>query len=131
MQDLSSRVNALISALSSNENEHINTSFLDFQSTLTKSIDYISNERTIFASLLNRAGFIVDNLNGATINLQNSKSSIIDTDFALESAKLAKGQILQHSATAMLAQANQQPNLIIGLLSRSFSSNYNIQNFTY
>jgi flagellin-like hook-associated protein FlgL len=131
MQDLANKVNALISDLSFNANGQVNKRFLDFQSTLTKAIDYISKERATFASQLNRASFIVSNLQGETVALQNSKSLIIDTDFALETAKLAKGQILQQSSTAMLAQANQEPNVIIGLLNRSFSGNYNIQNFVY
>jgi flagellin len=39
-----------------------------------------------------------------------------DTDYASETANLTKGQILQQAATAMLAQANQMPNVILTLL---------------
>jgi flagellin len=39
-----------------------------------------------------------------------------DVDYASETAKLTKGQILQQAATAMLAQANQMPNVILTLL---------------
>jgi flagellin len=48
--------------------------------------------------------------------MQASRSSIIDTDFASETAQLTKGQIMQQAATAMLAQANQMPNVILSLL---------------
>jgi flagellin len=40
----------------------------------------------------------------------------MDTDFAAETAQLTKGQILQQAATAMLAQANQMPNIVLSLL---------------
>jgi flagellin len=55
-------------------------------------------------------------LQANSTNLQNSRSSIIDTDFAAETAALTKGQIMQQAATAMLAQANQMPNVILSLL---------------
>jgi flagellin len=40
----------------------------------------------------------------------------VDTDFASETAQLTKGQIMQKASTAMLAQANQMPNVILSLL---------------
>jgi flagellin len=49
-------------------------------------------------------------------NMQNARSAIVDTDFASETAQLTKGQIMQQAATAMLAQANQMPNVILSLL---------------
>jgi len=49
-------------------------------------------------------------------NLSAARSRVIDTDYATETAKLTKGQILQQAATAMLAQANQMPNVILSLL---------------
>jgi flagellin len=48
--------------------------------------------------------------------LQTSRSAITDTNFAAETATLTKGQIMQQAATAMLAQANQMPNVILSLL---------------
>jgi flagellin len=48
--------------------------------------------------------------------MSQSRSAIIDTDFAAETANLTKGQIMQQAATAMLAQANQMPNVILSLL---------------
>jgi flagellin len=65
---------------------------------------------------MNRLSYISTNLQAQSTNLQNSRSAIIDTDFASETAKLTKGQIMQQAATAMLAQANQMPNVILSLL---------------
>jgi len=51
-----------------------------------------------------------------TAYLTAARSRIVDTDYATETASLTKGQILQQAATAMLAQANQMPNVILSLL---------------
>jgi flagellin len=80
------------------------------------AIDNISSKRATFGSQMSRLGFITTNLTAQSTNLQNSRSAIIDTDFASETAKLTKGQIMQQAATAMLAQANQMPNVILSLL---------------
>ena len=48
--------------------------------------------------------------------LDAARSNVQDTDYASETATLTKGQILQQAATAMLAQANQMPNVILSLL---------------
>lgn len=83
---------------------------------IDKALDFISTKRAEFGSQMNRLSFITSNLASSSTNLQNSRSSIIDTDFASETAKLTKGQIMQQAATAMLAQANQMPNVILSLL---------------
>ncbi|MBU3599780.1 flagellin FliC [Polynucleobacter sp. 30F-ANTBAC] len=63
-----------------------------------------------------RLNFIVDNMQTLSNNLADAQSRIIDTDYASETAKLTRGQILQQAATSMLAQANQMPNVILTLL---------------
>jgi flagellin len=60
--------------------------------------------------------YIVDNMQTLSNNLADAQSRIIDTDYASETAKLTRGQILQQAATSMLAQANQMPNVILTLL---------------
>jgi flagellin len=80
------------------------------------AIDYISSERATFGSQMNRLSYVSTNLREQSTNLQNSRSAIIDTDFAAETARLTKGQIMQQAATAMLAQANQMPNVVLSLL---------------
>ena len=81
-----------------------------------KALDYISTQRAVYGSQMNRLSYVSSNLTAQSTNLQNSRSAIIDTDFASETAKLTKGQIMQQAATAMLAQANQMPNVILSLL---------------
>ncbi len=92
------------------------TAFKNAASAVDNAIEYISTERAVFGSQMNRLSYVSTNLQAQSTNLQNSRSSIIDTDFASETAKLTKGQIMQQAATAMLAQANQMPNVILSLL---------------
>ena len=80
------------------------------------SIDLVSEQRSVMGALINRIAYISTNLEAQSTNLQSSKSAITDTDFAAETAKLTKGQIMQQAATAMLAQANQMPNVVLSLL---------------
>jgi len=80
------------------------------------AIDYISTQRATYGSQMNRLSYVSTNLREQSTNLQNSRSAIIDTDFASETAKLTRGQIMQQAATAMLAQANQMPNVVLALL---------------
>jgi flagellin len=67
-------------------------------------------------ALVGRATYSSQNLMAQSANIQNARSAIVDTDFASETAQLTKGQIMQQAATAMLAQANQMPNVILSLL---------------
>jgi len=78
--------------------------------------DFISIRRSVFGSQMNQISYMNTNLQSQSTNMQNSKSTIIDTDFAAETARLTKGQIMQQAATAMLAQANQMPNVVLSLL---------------
>jgi flagellin len=92
------------------------TAFKNAETAIDNALDYISTERGVFGSQMNRLSYISTNLTAQSTNLQNSRSSIIDTDCAAETAKLTKGQIMQQAATAMLAQANQMPNVVLSLL---------------
>ena len=60
----------------------------------------------------------INNLDQISVNLGASKGRIQDADFAAETSNLAKNQILQQAATAMLAQANASKNSILTLLIR-------------
>jgi flagellin len=60
--------------------------------------------------------YAVDNLSNISANATQSRSSIMDTDYAVTTTQLAKTQIIQQAATAMLAQANQQPQQVMQLL---------------
>lgn len=92
------------------------TAFKNMADATDQALEYISTQRATYGSQMNRISFTSTNLTAQSTNLQNSRSAIIDTDFASETAKLTKGQIMQQAATAMLAQANQMPNVILSLL---------------
>jgi flagellin len=92
------------------------TAFKNAAAAIDTALEFISTKRATFGSQMNRLSYVSTNLQAQSTNLQNSRSAIIDTDFAAETAKLTKGQIMQQAATAMLAQANQMPNVILSLL---------------
>jgi flagellin len=75
-----------------------------------------SNDRSRIGALTNQISYLNQNLEAQSTNIKSSRSNIMDTDFAAETAKLTKGQIMQQAATAMLAQANQMPNVVLSLL---------------
>lgn len=92
------------------------TAFKNAAAAVDNAIEYISTKRATFGSQMNRLSYVSTNLQAQSTNLQQSRSAMMDTDFAAETAKLTKGQIMQQAATAMLAQANQMPNVILSLL---------------
>jgi len=92
------------------------SAFSTLDTYITTSIDYVSEQRSIMGALQNRVSYIMSNLETQSTNMNSSKSAILDTDFAAETARLTKGQIMQQAATAMLAQANQMPNVVLSLL---------------
>ena len=107
-----------LSALSENSSDLATwqAQFKKTASLIDTALDWISTQRSVYGAQMNRLGFVSSNLSSSSTNLQNSRSAIMDTDFAAETAKLTKGQIMQQAATAMLAQANQMPNVILSLL---------------
>jgi len=117
MTDVGSLVTSSLASLSdSSSDDEWQAVFEDLSTAIDNAIDYISTQRAVYGSQINRLSFMTTNLQANSTNLQNSRSSIIDTDFAAETAALTKGQIMQQAATAMLAQANQMPNVILSLL---------------
>ena len=80
------------------------------------AIETISKAQANSGALNNRMDYILNNLNESTQNMQASRSRITDTDYASETSALAKQQIISQAATAMLAQANQQPQTVLSLL---------------
>ena len=83
---------------------------------IDNAINSLNNSRANLGSILNRFSSTVSNLGIATENMSAAQSRIRDTDFAKETAKLSRGQILQQAGVAMLAQANALPNTILALL---------------
>ena len=91
----------------------------DFQMVQRAAAGYItslSTQRSLLGAYQNQIEFTASNVNELASNLSAARSSVQDTDYASETATLTKGQILQQAATAMLAQANQMPNVILTLL---------------
>jgi flagellin len=83
--------------------------------TLT-AINTIDEKRGDMGALINRFQYTIANLTNISTNAAVSRSRIQDTDYAIETSNLARAQILQQAATAMLAQANQQPQTVLTLL---------------
>jgi flagellin len=65
---------------------------------------------------INRLNYAADNMTNTSMNTSASRSRIEDTDFASATTELARTQIISQAATAMLAQANQQPQSVLSLL---------------
>ena len=85
-------------------------------SAVDASIAKLSNERAKLGGISNRLDSTVANLSQVQVNLSASKGRIEDADFAQETGNLAKGQILQQAATAMVAQANASKSSVLTLL---------------
>ncbi len=84
--------------------------------TLDSAIDTITNSRASMGAYQNRLTASIANLETTSMNLSASRSRILDTDYAKETTNLAKSQIIQQAATAMLAQANQSGQSVLALL---------------
>ena len=84
--------------------------------TLDSAIDRVNQERRYLGSVQNKLQFTMSNLTSQTQNIEVSRSSIQDTDFAADAIDLAKNQILAQSATAMLAQASAISQNILSLI---------------
>jgi flagellin len=83
---------------------------------LDAAIDAVNNTRATLGSYINRLAYAADNVTNISSNATQSRSTIIDTDYAIETTNLAKNQIIQQAATAMLAQSNTQPQAVMALL---------------
>jgi flagellin len=98
----------------------IDISTLTGATTALTSIDNalttISSTRASLGAYQNRFSMAVSNLESYSTNLSASRSRILDTDYAKETTNLAKSQIIQQAATAMLAQANQSGQSVLALL---------------
>ncbi|MEZ7819407.1 MAG: flagellin [Pseudomonadales bacterium] len=83
---------------------------------LDESIGQVDSYRSELGAVANRLDHTVSNLMSRVENQSAAKSRIEDTDFAVESANLAKAQVLQQAGTAMLAQANASGQSVLSLL---------------
>ena len=82
-------------------------------------LDKVAQMRGNLGAIVNRLDHSADSVLGEITSLEAARSSILDADFSKESANLAKAQVLQQVGTAMLAQANAQPQLVSNNFNRS------------
>jgi len=92
------------------------TSALTSLALLDTAIGLVNTQRANIGAGINQMTYAVDNLSNVAANVAASRSTIMDTDYATASTQLSKTQIIQQAATAMLAQANQQPQSVLALL---------------
>ncbi len=85
-------------------------------SVLDGAMAFIDGRRAFLGAVQNRLEKTVNNLGNIIENASAARSGIIDTDFAQQTAELAKNQVLQQASTSVLAQANQLPQAALSLL---------------
>ena len=110
-------------AVSLEQFEAVVTTAINTSSQATISLQVIDNaltqmnlQRSTYGATMNRLEYAIDNLSDMFTNTQSSRSRIEDADYAKESAELARTQIIQQAATAMVAQANQQTKIVMDIL---------------
>jgi flagellin len=80
------------------------------------SLKEVNTETIKHGAHQNRFQAVIATLQVSVENQTTSRSRIMDTDYAAETATMARGQILQQAGMAMLAQANQLPNGVMALM---------------
>ena len=85
-------------------------------SSIDSALQTVNSSRAALGAVQNRFSSTIDNLQTASENLSASRSRIQDADFAAETAALSRAQVLQQAGTAMVAQANQLPQMVLQLL---------------
>jgi len=83
---------------------------------VNKSLDRIAATRATMGAVMNRLEHVIDNLTNVVMNSEASRSQIEDADYAQASTELARTQIMQQAATAVLAQANSSSQMVLKLL---------------
>ena len=83
---------------------------------IISALDTVSFARSNMGAVISRLQFTSDNLANVTAKTQESRSRIEDTDYSQATTELAKRNIIQQAAQAMLAQANQAPQMVLQLL---------------
>jgi flagellin len=114
--DLSLAQSAVSANLTSDTAATATTAFQMVQRAANAYVVQLGKQRSLLGAYQNQMEFTLANITELSSNLSSARSRVIDTDYASETAALTRGQILQQAATAMLAQANQMPNVILTLL---------------
>jgi flagellin len=84
--------------------------------SIDTAIGTLNTQRSTIGAAVNRLSHALDNLTNVAANATDSRSKIEDTDYATATSDLARQQIIAQAATAILAQANQQPQYVLSLL---------------
>jgi flagellin len=84
--------------------------------SLDTAIAALAANRSVIGAAVNRLTHAADNAANIAQNVTASRSRVTDTDYAAATSELARSQIIQQAATAILAQANQQPQSVLSLL---------------
>jgi len=115
-QRLSTTTNDVSLSQSVRDTANTTANFQMVQRAADAYVTALTTQRSLLGAYQNQIDYTVSNVTELSANLAAAKSNVVDTDYATETAALTKGQILQQAATAMLAQANQMPNVILSLL---------------
>jgi flagellin len=83
---------------------------------LDEAMDKVNATRATMGAVMNRLDHVINNLTNVSMNMSSSRSQIEDADYASSSTELAKTQIMQQAATAVLAQANTSQQSVLKLL---------------
>lgn len=83
---------------------------------LDVALDKVNGNRAVMGAVMNRLDYIMDNLANVSMNTEASRSQIEDADYAKASTEMARTQIMQQAATAVLAQANMDQQTVLKLL---------------
>ena len=83
---------------------------------LDRVMQKVNESRATMGAVTNRLNHAMDNITNVSMNTSNSRSKIEDTDYSLASSDLARAQIIQQAATAVLAQANASQQIVLKLL---------------
>jgi len=83
---------------------------------IDSALNQVASQRAELGATTNRLSYTVSNLSSVSENTESARSQIQDADFAVESARLAKSQLLQTTATAMIAQANASGSMVLQLI---------------
>ena len=83
---------------------------------VSSALEKVNVQRAAIGAGINQMEYAADNITNISSNTTQSRSTIMDTDYAVETTNLAKAQIIQQAATAMLAQANQSSQSVLALL---------------
>ncbi len=116
MADLYTKLQAYSTAANGTDAATAQQAAGDLITSLDNALGYISSSRAVLGAAQDRLQHAIANLGTTSENLTASNSRIVDVDVATESSNMAKEQVLEQAGVAVLAQANQMPQLALKLL---------------